>query len=241
MKNFHIKSFLKCGFFNNFIISLLSNYSFKINLFELDFLCLYFILKIKCKSSTINFYNYKFSSCLSLENIICHGIPIINFYNYTYLKIDVSINFNDLHSDSCYINNYKYLKNNFFFKSFFYNIFNFIKINNNFSFFNKVICFLKKNFFINDEYCSHGIFLKLHNKLVIKHDLNNINKKIKNFDSFTIEPMFILNNKKGIDFLNIFFTKKNNLSFQWEHTLYLMNKKIILTTLRKNELCYIIH
>lgn len=219
---------------------MLSNYSKKINLYELDFISLYFIIKIKCKSSTINFYNYKFSSCISIENIICHGIPIVEFYKYNYFKLDISLKFNNLHSDSCYVNNFNYVKKNFLFKNFFYNILNYIKINVSFSFFNKIILFLKKNFFINEEYCSHGIFKKLHNKLIIKHNFNKNSKKIKNFDSFTIEPMFIFKNKKGIDFLNIFFTKKNNLSFQWEHTLYIYNKKIILTTLRKNEICYII-
>ncbi|WP_433927824.1 M24 family metallopeptidase [Candidatus Carsonella ruddii] len=239
MKNFHVKYFLKCGYLNNFIMSLICNYTKNINTFELDFICLYYIIKIKCNSSTINFYNYKFSSCISFENIICHGIPIEKKIDYKFLKIDISIKYNNLHSDSCYNSNFLLKKKNFFFKNFFYNIINILKINLFYSFFNKIIFYVKKNFFINEDYCSHGIFLKLHNNLIIQHNKNNTSKKIKNFDSFTIEPMFIIKNKNGLIFYNIFLSKNNNLTFQWEHTLYIMNKKIILTTLRKNELCYI--
>ncbi|UNB92089.1 hypothetical protein ACJEC8_00030 [Candidatus Carsonella ruddii] len=240
MFNYHNKLFLKCGVINNYIISILSNYLFKINSSELDFICLYYIVKLNCKSSTINFNLYKFSSCISFENIICHGIPVVKNYTYNYLKIDIAINYHNFHSDNCYVSNFYYKKKNFFFKNFFFNILNIIKTNIYYCFFKKIIKNIKNNFFINNDYCSHGIFKKLHNKIIIEHNEKNNNKKIKNFDSFTIEPMFIVKNISGYDYLKIFLTIKNNLTFQWEHTLYIMNKKIILTTLRKNEICYLV-
>ncbi|BFI90838.1 hypothetical protein [Candidatus Carsonella ruddii] len=237
MKNDHIKNFIKCGYLNNFVVSIISNYNFINNTLELDYIILYYIKKIKCKSLTINYQNYKFSSCLSIENVICHGIPVIKNIKYNYIKIDISIKFNNLASDCCYNKN-KFYKKNFYFKNFFYNILNFIKINSNFSFINNKII-KKKRIFINEDYCSHGIFKKLHNDLIIYHCDKINNLKIKNFDSFTIEPMFIFNNKSGYNYKEIFFSKNENLSFQWEHTLYILHNKILLTTIRKNELCCI--
>ncbi|MFI4878660.1 MAG: hypothetical protein ACH6QP_00120 [Candidatus Carsonella ruddii] len=239
MKNFHIKLFIKCGLINNFIISIISNYTKDVCSFEIDYISIYYIIKFRCKSSTINFNNYKFSSCISYENIICHGIPINNIFNY--YKIDIAINYYKFHSDNCYINNFLFFKKNFYFKNFFYNILNFIKKNFFYSFFNNFIKYLKKNIFINDIFCSHGIFKKLHNNIIIKHNKNYNIKKIKNFDSFTIEPMFLYNNKNGYNFLKIFFSINNNLTFQWEHTLLIYNNKIFIITLRKNELCCIFH
>ncbi|AFP83873.1 methionine aminopeptidase [Candidatus Carsonella ruddii] len=231
MKNNHIKNFIKCGYLNNFILSIISNYKY-INNLELDYIILYYIKKINCKSATINYNNYKFSSCLSIENVICHGIPYKKKYIY-FLKIDISIIFKKLYSDNCYNNNFLFKKKNFFFKKNYFNILNLIKINNNIT-----IDYKKnKNIFINKEYCSHGIFKKLHNKLIIYHCNNN--KKNKLFNTFTIEPMFIFFSKKGYLYKNIFFTKNNNFSFQWEHTLFNFKKKIILTTIRKNELCFL--
>lgn len=233
MKNFYIHSFLKSGYFNSFIISLTSNYKNKI--WEIDYICLYYLKKIRCKSSTINYSNYKFSSCLSIENIICHGIPILKNYFYNFIKVDLSIKYKKLHSDSCYNSNY-YKKKNYFFKLFFYNIIKKIK-NSYYSFFKKIVINNNfKNVYINEDFCSHGIFRKLHNKLIIYHNNNNNNEKFQNFDSFTIEPMFLFKSKKGYFYKNVFFSLKHNISFQWEHTLYYMNKKIIITTLRKNEL-----
>ncbi|XZR52611.1 MAG: hypothetical protein ACM3Q7_00105 [Candidatus Carsonella ruddii] len=237
MKNNHVKNFIKCGFLNNFILSIVSNYNFKKNIFELDYIILYYIKKLKCNSLTINYQNYKFSSCISIENIICHGIPVIEKIFFNYIKIDISIKFNNLCSDCC-LNSNKFYKKNFYFKNFFYNILNFIKINSNFSFINNKIIKDKK-IFINEEYCSHGIFKKLHNNLIIYHCNKNNYLKIKNFESFTIEPMFIFNNKNGYHYKNVFFSKNNNFSFQWEHTMYILKKKILITTLRKNELCFI--
>ncbi|WMC19882.1 MAG: hypothetical protein NVS86_00100 [Candidatus Carsonella ruddii] len=237
MKNYHIKNFIKCGYLNNFLVSVINNYNLKNNILELDYIILYYIKKIKCNSLTINFQNYKFSSCLSIENVICHGIPIIKNIIFNYIKIDISIKYNNLCSDCCFNSNTFY-KKNFYFKNFFFNILNFIKINSNFSFINNNII-KKKNIHINEDYCSHGIFKKLHNNLIIYHFNNNNYLKIKNFDSFTIEPMFILNNKNGLNYKNIFFSKNNNLSFQWEHTMYILKKNILITTLRKTELCYI--
>ncbi|AFP84065.1 methionine aminopeptidase [Candidatus Carsonella ruddii HT isolate Thao2000] len=226
MNNSH--NFLKCGYLNNFIITIINNYKCNNNL-ELDYIILYYIKKINCRSSTINYNNYKFSSCLSIENIICHGIPIKNFY-YNYLKIDVSIYFKYYYSDNCYISNY-YRKINFFLKKNFFNIINLIKINKNI-----IINNIKnKNIFINENYCSHGIFKKLHNNLIIY----NNNKKTKLFDTFTIEPMFIFFKKNGYLYKNNYFSIKNNLSFQWEHTLFIFKNKKILTTIKKSELCFL--
>ncbi|WMC19284.1 MAG: hypothetical protein NVS84_00100 [Candidatus Carsonella ruddii] len=238
MKNNHIKKFIKCGFLNNFIISIISNYDFKNNIFELDYIILYYIKKIKCKSLTINYQNYKFASCLSTENIICHGIPVIENILFNYIKIDVSIKYNNLCSDCCFNSNKFYKKKNFYFKNFFYNTLNFIKLNSSYSFINNKLI-KNKFFFINEDYCSHGIFKNLHNNLIIYHCNKNNYVKIKNFDSFTIEPMFILKNKDGYNYKNIFFSKKDNLSFQWEHTMYFLKNSILITTLRKNELWFI--
>uniref|UniRef100_A0A8D8QYZ3 Methionine aminopeptidase n=1 Tax=Cacopsylla melanoneura TaxID=428564 RepID=A0A8D8QYZ3_9HEMI len=130
-----------------------------------------------------------------------------------------------------------YFFNNFF-KNFFYNILSFIKLNSNYSFINNNIIKNKK-FFINEDYCSHGIFKNLHNNLIIFHCFKNNYLKIKNFDSFTIEPMFVFKDKNGYNYKNIFFSKKENFSFQWEHTMFILQCKILITTIRKNELCFI--
>ncbi|AFP84246.1 M24 family metallopeptidase [Candidatus Carsonella ruddii] len=235
MNYFHIKNFIKCGNINSNLISIISNYCFFCTLAELDYIILYYIKILKVKSSTINFKKYKFCSCLSISNIICHGIPIFNKIEYLNIKIDIAINYKNKHSDSC-INLFLIKKFNFIKKIFF----SLTKIKKN-DFYSKIGFLINKiksfKIYITKEFCSHGIFNKLHNKIIIYHNINKNKKKIKNFDSFTIEPMFNYGNCSGYFFLDIFFSKKNFYTFQWEHTMYILNNKKIITTIRKTELC----
>ncbi|BAF35050.1 methionine aminopeptidase [Candidatus Carsonella ruddii PV] len=236
MNNLHIKNFIKCGNKNNILIIIISNYYFCYSLAELDYIVFYYIKILNLKSSTINFKNYKFCSCLSISNIVCHGIPVFEKINFLNIKIDIAINYQNKHSDSC-INLFKNKKFNFL-KKIFLNLIKNIKRNNFFSKIGYLINKIKNSkIYITEEYCSHGIFDKLHNKNIIFHNVNNNKKKIKNFDSFTIEPMFNYGNCSGFFFLNIFVSKKNFYTFQWEHTLFILNKKKIITTIRKIELC----
>ncbi|AFP83682.1 methionine aminopeptidase [Candidatus Carsonella ruddii CS isolate Thao2000] len=228
-----MKKFIKIGFINNVIITIICNYINNISLGEIDFLLFFYIKIFNCKSSTMNFKKYKFCSCLSINYIICHGIPIFYFKKYNFIKIDVCIK-KIFYSDCCYTSKNIF---NIFFKFFFFYL---IKNLNNKSY-SYISFLLNKNKFnkINliKNYCSHGIFKKMHTNMIIKHNKNYFKKKIKNFDTFTLEPMFCYGKSKNLHYKKIFLSKKKFYSFQWEHTLFNFNNKFIITTLRKNELC----
>ena len=60
------------------------------------------ILKNKCKPSLIGYNGYPFSSCISVNETICHGIPNKNIIlkKGDIVKIDLTISYNDYHCDS---------------------------------------------------------------------------------------------------------------------------------------------
>ncbi|MFI4853252.1 MAG: type I methionyl aminopeptidase [Candidatus Makana argininalis] len=216
---------------------------------EIDDLCYKYITqKLNVQSASLGYHGFPKSVCISVNEVVCHGIPGYNqiLQNGDILNIDIAIFKNGFYGDTskmffvgkpskiakklCKIaKNSLYLailiiKPGLKIKEIGKKIQNYVE---------------SKKFSIVREYCGHGIGNKFHEYPQILHfnsDENNI--YLKNGMVFTIEPMINLGSNQVTLMQDGWTvkTKDNKISAQYEHTIVVNKNGCEILTLRKNEI-----
>ncbi|CEL12280.1 Methionine aminopeptidase [Candidatus Portiera aleyrodidarum] len=246
-----IKQLLIVGKLAAKILEMISEYIKPgINTEELNNICHKYIeTKNKCISATIGYKGYQHATCISLNNIVCHGIP-----NYKkklkkndILNIDVTIKKDGYYADTSamYIvgnkrnKGYKLCKVT---QECLYKAISIMRDGVRLSEIGNMIQdHAKKNgYSVVKYFCGHGIGTDFHLEPQVLN-FNGYNYKndifLKEGMCLTVEPMINIG-KHSIKILNdgwTTLTKDKSISAQWEHTLIIKKKGVIITTIRKNE------
>lgn len=221
-----------------------------INTEEINNICHKYIeTKIKCISATIGYKGYQHATCISINNVVCHGIPNYKKQLKTndILNIDVTIIKDGYYADtsSMYIvgNNkknktYKVCKVT---QECLYNAISIIRDGIKLSEVGNIIQThaINNGYSVVKEFCGHGIGTDFHLKpqVLNYNGYNNNDIILKEGMCLTVEPM-IINRGTEIKILKdgwTTITKNKSNSAQWEHTLIIKKKGVIITTIRKNE------
>lgn len=219
-----------------------------INTEEINNICHKYIEnKLKCISATIGYKCYQHATCISINNVICHGIP-----NYKtklkkndILNIDVTIIKDGYYADTSamYIvgknkKNYNLCKVT---QECLYKAISIIRDGAKLSEVGNIIQkHAKKNgYSVVKEFCGHGIGTDFHlePQVLNYNGYNNNDIILKEGMCLTVEPM-IINRGTEIKILKdgwTVITKDKSNSAQWEHTLIIRKKCVIITTIRKTE------
>ncbi|CAL4320247.1 type I methionyl aminopeptidase [Buchnera aphidicola] len=207
----------------------------------------YIVNKKKSIPACLGYQGYPKSICVSLNNVVCHGIPNkkIILKNGDILNIDISLIKNNYFGDSSKM--FMVGKCSHIAKKLckvtlesLYSSIKIIKPGINLNKIGKTIEKIakKNNFSVVQEYCGHGIGKNFHEEPYVLH----YNEKKQNIILqkgmiFTIEPMINAGKR------NIFCdkdnwtvkTKDNSLSAQYEHTILVTENGYEVLTLRKKE------
>ncbi len=197
--------------------------------------------------ATLNYHGFPASCCISINHVVCHGIPSKKkLKKGDLVNIDVTVIKNGYHGDNsmmfeigavkpfasrlnkisreCLWLGIEQVKP----KNTFYDIAFAIESHAH-----------KNNLTVVQEYCGHGIGAEFHEEPQVLHhtapELKNI--VIKKGMVFTIEPMINLG-KAQVKLLAdnwTVLTKDKKLSAQWEHTILVTAKGYEVLTLRTNE------
>ncbi|AGI27019.1 Methionine aminopeptidase [Candidatus Portiera aleyrodidarum] len=223
-----------------------------INTEELNNICHKYIeTKIKCSSATIGYKGFQHATCISINNVVCHGIPNYKTKLKTndILNIDVTIIKEGYYADTSamyIVGNNKNNKNN---KNYnickvtqecLYKAISIIRDGTKLSEVGNIIqTHAKTNgYSVVKEFCGHGIGTDFHLKpQVLNYNGYNNDILLKEGMCLTVEPM-IINRGTAIKILKdgwtTITTNKSN-SAQCEHTLIIKKQGVIITTIRKNE------
>ncbi|XCC45283.1 MAG: type I methionyl aminopeptidase [Candidatus Shikimatogenerans sp. Ttur] len=202
--NKKLKLMSKSSLFTSKLLGVLSNYikSGVTGLF-LNKISEEFINDNKIKSAFLNYNNYPFNICVSINNEIIHGIPNNRcFKEGDIVTIDCGVIYKKYYSDCAYtffignINkqNMKLIKIT---KRCLYKAIKQCKnnnyINNIGNIINKYI--VNNNFNVVINYCGHGIGKKLHKyPLIYNYGKKNTGKKLKKGMFISIEPIVTIGN-----------------------------------------------
>ncbi|MDG6773005.1 type I methionyl aminopeptidase [Thiomicrorhabdus sp. ZW0627] len=198
--------------------------------------------------ATLNYHGFPASSCISINHVVCHGIPDHNkkLKKGDIVNVDVTVIKDGYHGDTsrmfevgevkpfahrlcqvaheCMWLGIEQVKPNATLYDVAYAIQQHAEIN---------------NFSVVREYCGHGIGADFHEEPQVLHyaapDLKNI--VLKPGMVFTIEPMINLG-KADVKLLGdnwTVVTKDRKLSAQWEHTLAVTEDGYEIFTMRKDE------
>ncbi|MCV2531350.1 MAG: type I methionyl aminopeptidase [Candidatus Lightella neohaematopini] len=207
----------------------------------------YIVHKQKAVCATLNYYGFPKSICVSINEVVCHGIPNDKekLKNGDILNIDVAIIKDGFYSDTskmfivgrtskiskklCYVA-----------KQSLYLAIKMIKPGLKLNELGKVIQkFVESNnFSVVRDYCGHGIGRNFHEPPQILHYYNEDNSSILQPGMiFTIEPMVNIGDH------NVYITsdgwtvktKDNSLSAQYEHTLLVTSNGCEVLTLRSDD------
>ena len=201
------------------------------------------------KPAQIGFCGYKFATCCSINNEVCHGLPR-NYIlkNEDLIKIDMCVELNGALSDSCWAyvvgkSNNKIDKLMYITKNSLYigikeaYIGNFIcNIGNSIQKYIDFVNFKKKEFSIVEQFVGHGIGPTIHEDPMILH-YKNFDKSIRLKEGMviTIEPMINFGKKDVFIGKNGWtaYTKDNSLSCQFEHTIAITKNGPLILTFQK--------
>ncbi|XBC44571.1 MAG: type I methionyl aminopeptidase [Buchnera aphidicola (Schlechtendalia peitan)] len=216
---------------------------------ELDSICHDYITKIqKAKPACLGYNGFPKSTCISVNNIVCHGIPNYDMLlkNGDIVNIDIAIIKNEYYGDA----------SKMFFvgqptplgkllcqttrKSLYLSLHH-IKPGVCINVLGKVIRkhVEKHNFSIVREYCGHGIGTQFHEEPQILHHDYYDSKSIilKPGMTFTVEPI-VNSGTCEVKCMNdgwTIQTKDNSLSAQYEHTILVNERGCEILTLQKEE------
>ncbi|XBT18778.1 MAG: type I methionyl aminopeptidase [Candidatus Shikimatogenerans sp. AspAUS03] len=242
--NNNVTNSLKSYFYTSKLLGLLSKYIKPgINGLFLNEIANKFIYENKLIPAFLNFNNYPYSICVSINNEIIHGIPNKKkFKNGDIVTIDCGVLYNNYYSDSAYtfpVGNImkknkqllKVTKNSLYYAI---NKFKNSHLINDIG--NSIYKYItNRKFNVVTNYCGHGIGKKLHMDPLIYNSkvINNI--KIKPNTIISIEPIatvgkpnnYISNNKWTVKTLD------KSFSAHYEHNILVLNKGCkILTTFK---------
>ncbi|BGI51394.1 MAG: type I methionyl aminopeptidase [Buchnera aphidicola (Ceratovacuna japonica)] len=213
---------------------------------EIDKICHnYIINKQKAIPACLGYKGFPKSTCISVNDVVCHGIPSKNeLKNGDIVNIDVSIIKNGYHGDASKMFlvgnvNKKYKKLCKSTRKSLYIALKLIKPGTKISKLGKHIqkYISKKKLSIVEEYCGHGIGKKFHESPQILHYNNNQQTVLKKGMAFTVEPMINFGNKEVYcckDGWTI-KTKDKSYSAQYEHTIVVTNTGCKILTIQKDE------
>ncbi|MCV2525846.1 MAG: type I methionyl aminopeptidase [Candidatus Lightella neohaematopini] len=207
----------------------------------------YVVNKKKAACATLNYCGFPKSICVSINEVVCHGIPNdkekLKYGDI--LNIDVAIIKDGFYSDTSKM--FIVGKTNKISKRLcdvakqsLYLAIKTIKPGIKLSKLGKVIQkFVESNnFSVVRDYCGHGIGKNFHEPPQILHYYNdNCNHILKPGMIFTVEPMINIG-KHDVYITNDGWTvktKDNSLSAQYEHTLLVTNNGCEVLTLRSDD------
>ncbi|QJC29972.1 type I methionyl aminopeptidase [Enterobacteriaceae endosymbiont of Plateumaris sericea] len=216
---------------------------------KLNNICHDYIVNVqKAKSATLGYKGFPKSVCISVNDVVCHGISNKKeFLKYgDIVNIDVTVLNNNYYGDTSkmfVVGDYVSEKTKLLCltaQKSLYKAINIIKPGINLNLIGKTIqkYVESKNFSVVREYCGHGIGKNFHEEPQILHYDSDYNKIIlRSGMIFTIEPMINLG-KHYVYLTNDGWTVKTQdktLSAQYEHTILVNNNGCEVLTIRKEE------
>lgn len=198
--------------------------------------------------ATLNYRGFPSSSCISINHVVCHGIPSDKkiLKNGDIVNIDVTVIKDAFHGDSSRM--YQIGK----VKPFAQRLCRVAQeclwqgieqVRPKTSLFEVALAIEnhahKNNYSVVKDFCGHGIGAEFHEEPQVLHHASPELKKIilKPGMAFTIEPMINLG-KEEVKVLPdnwTVVTKDRKLSAQWEHTLVVTKTGYEIFTLKENE------
>jgi len=198
--------------------------------------------------ATLNYRGFPSSSCISINHVVCHGIPSYKkiLKNGDIVNIDVTVIKDAFHGDSSRM--YQVGK----VKPFAQRLCRVAQeclwqgieqVRPKTSLFEVALAIEnhahKNNYSVVKDFCGHGIGAEFHEEPQVLHHASPELKKIilKPGMAFTIEPMINLG-KEEVKVLPdnwTVVTKDRKLSAQWEHTLVVTKTGYEIFTLKENE------
>lgn len=216
---------------------------------ELDSICYdYIINKQQAKPACLGYNGFPKSVCISVNNVVCHGIPNNRdkLNNGDIINIDVAIIKNQYYGDASKMffvgkpNQLGKLLCKITLESLYLSLYA-IKPGVHLNQIGKIIQehVEKHNFSVVKEYCGHGIGKNFHEDPQILHHNYYDNKKVilQSGMTFTIEPMVNAGNSQ-VKCMHDGWTVKtqdNSLSAQYEHTILVNEKGCEILTIQKKE------
>ncbi len=198
---------------------------------EINDICYDRIVKFhKAYPATLGYMDFPKSICVSVNDVVCHGIPKYNIFlkEGDIVNIDVAIFKNNYYSDASKMffvgkPNKLALKLCYVTKNSIYLALKYVKHGNKLNVIGKVIqnYVEKYGFSVVKNYCGHGIGNNFHEEPFVLHYINNCNTILKSGMVFTIEPMINLGSS-DIKLMKDGWTvktKDGSLSAQYEHTI----------------------
>ncbi|CAL4320355.1 Methionine aminopeptidase [Buchnera aphidicola (Periphyllus testudinaceus)] len=247
--NFDIKKMKEVGKLTSQVLHMIKNYITPgISTQEINDICHdYIYKKINVTSACLGYQGYPKSTCISVNNVVCHGIPNkkIILKNGDILNIDISLKKDGYFGDSsqmflvgeCSKLAKKLCKITL--KSLYESI-KIIKPGIKLRKIGKTIQKIatKNNFSIVKEYCGHGIGKNFHEEPYVLHYYSKDQEIVlKKNMIFTIEPMINAGQRKIFCDKDKWTIKTcdHSLSAQYEHTILVKKNGYEVLTLRKNE------
>lgn len=198
--------------------------------------------------ATLNYHGFPASSCISINHVVCHGIPDYSkkLKKGDIVNIDVTVIKDGYHGDTSMMFEVGEVK------PFAHRLcevareclwLGIERVKPGATLFDVALAIQehaeKNNFSVVREYCGHGIGADFHEEPQVLHYAAPELKEIVLQPGmvFTIEPMINLG-KKEVKLLGdnwTVVTKDRKLSAQWEHTLVVTESGYEIFTLRKDE------
>ncbi len=198
--------------------------------------------------ATLNYRGFPASSCISINHVVCHGIPNNNkkLKNGDIVNIDVTVIKDGFHGDSSRM--YEVGK----VKPFAHKLcrvaqeclwLGIEQVKPKASLYDVALAIEthahRHNYSVVEDFCGHGIGVEFHEDPQVLHYAAPELKKIilKKGMAFTIEPMINMG-KPTVKVLPdkwTVVTKDRKLSAQWEHTLVVTKTGYEIMTLKENE------
>ncbi|WP_343192758.1 type I methionyl aminopeptidase [Buchnera aphidicola (Taiwanaphis decaspermi)] len=214
---------------------------------ELNDICHDFIIKKKAIPGCLGYQGFPKSVCISVNDIVCHGIPNKNkkLKNGDIVNIDVTVVKNKYYSDTSkmfFVGKPSILSKRLCYvaKKSLYLAIKVIKPEIKLYKIGETIqkYVEKKGFSVVRDYCGHGIGRYFHEEPQILHYKSNKNNLIiKKNMVFTIEPM-INAGSKSVKCMKDGWTvktKDRSLSAQYEHTVLITKNGCEILTKREKE------
>ncbi len=206
----------------------------------------YMQTKENAKSADLGYQGYPKATCISINEVVCHGIPSqTKLREGDIVNIDVTVLKDGYHGDSSrmYIVGHTSPRNELLCKcaqEAMYEAIKTVRPGSNLADIGAVIQKVadKARFSIVRDYCGHGIGAGFHEEPQVLHYRNNYNVILQEGMCFTIEPMINagsykckVNRKDGWTVT----TADKQPSAQYEHTLLVTKDGVEVLTLRKDE------
>ncbi len=213
-----------------------------ISTLELNDICHDFMLRHNAIPATLGYNGFPKSSCISLNDVICHGIPSSNtiLKNGDILNIDVTVILNGWYGDtSCMytVGNISPTAQKLIdvTKQCLDEAINIVKPGVHLGTIGHLIEEIahKNNFSVVEEFCGHGIGRKFHHEPNILHyGKKDTGLQLKPGMVFTIEPMINEGTKHSIVMDDNWTakTKDGSLSAQFEHMIGVTEKGCVIFT-----------